>query len=128
MTDEVFARLDRLERFQRRAIATGGIAALVTAAAAFGAATRQGTAQFPPEGQPRPVKASSFELVDLGGRTRAVLRMQDGQPTLQFFDVSGAMALCLTVRGTDGTIEYAEAGQVLSLMRPALRAKPLTTR
>jgi hypothetical protein len=36
--------------------------------------------------------------------------------------------LRLTVRGTNGSIEYVDEGKVLNLMKPAPRINPLTSR
>ena len=54
--------------------------------------------------------------------------MDADAPVLQLHDAGGTTALRLTVRGRDGTIEYMQDGEVLSLMKPAPRIKPLTSR
>jgi hypothetical protein len=82
----------------------------------------------PPGTQLLPVKASRFDLVDRNGETRAVLRVDADAPVLQLHDADGATALRLTVRGRDGSIEYMQDGEVLNLMKPAPRMKPLTSR
>jgi hypothetical protein len=118
-------RLERLEQRQFWLLRTAGVAALVLAA---GAVMAQVQPAPPPVRQPLPIAASSFELVDVHGRTRAVLRMEAGEPVLRFHDAAGAPALRLAVRGSDGVIEYTDGGQELSLMKPAHSAHPLTTR
>ena len=45
--------------------------------------------------------------------------MEAGAPVLRFHDAAGGLALRLTVRGSDGAIEYTEGGEMLSLMKPA---------
>lgn len=122
-TYQLQAHLDQLERRQSWMLRVGGAAVLVLAAGALMAQVRP-----VPPGEALPVKASSFELVDRDGQTRAVLRMNGENPVLQLQDAGGRAALRLTVRGTDGHIEYVDRGEVLNLMKPALRAKPLTSR
>ena len=120
--DQLHARVDRLERRQAWTLKCAAAAGVVVAAGTF-------MAQAPaPPGDALPVKASSFELVDAQGRTRAVLRLDKGTPVMQFHDGFGSVALRLTVRGADGSIEYADDGQMLSLMKPAPRVNPLTSR
>ena len=111
-TDQLQLRLDRLERRQSWMLRVGGTAVLVLA----------------PGTHSVPVKASRFELVDQEGQTRAVLRMDGGAPVLQLHDAAGTAALRLTVRGTNGSIEYVDRGEVLNLMKPAPRINPLTSR
>jgi hypothetical protein len=123
-THSLQARLDQLERRQSWMLRVGGAAVLVLATGALMAQVRP----VPPGAESLPVRASSFELVDRDGQTRAVLRMDAGDPVLQLRDAAGRAALRLTVRGTDGHIEYVDRGEVLNLMRPAPRAKPLTSR
>ena len=124
--DQLHARVDRLERRQTWTLRCAAAAGVVLAA---GTLMAQAPAPgVPPGVQALPLKASSFELVDAQGRTRAVLRLDKGTPVMQFHDGFGSVALRLTVRGADGSIEYADAGQMLSLMKPAPRVNPLTSR
>jgi len=122
--DHLQVRLERLERRQSWTLRAGGAAVLVLAAGALMAQV----SPAPPGIESLPVRASSFELVDRGGQTRAVLRMGGGAPVLELQNADGAPALRLTVRGTDGLIEYVEQGEVLNLMKPTPRLKPLTRR
>jgi len=124
--DQLHARVDRLERRQAWTLKCAATAGVVVAAGTL-------MAQAPSPGVPPgmhalPLKGSSFELVDTQGRTRAVLRLDKGAPVMQFHDAAGNVALRLTVRESDGSIEYADAGQMLSLMKPAPRVHPLTSR
>jgi hypothetical protein len=121
-------RLERLERRQSWLLRTAGVATLVLAAGAVMAQVHPTPPLVPPDTHALPVRASSFELVDRDGRTRAVLRIDQGAPVLRLQDANGATALRLTVRGTDGSIEYVDRGEVLNLMRPAPRVNPLTSR
>jgi hypothetical protein len=125
--EQLQARLDRLERRQAWTLRAAAVAGVVLAAGTLMAQAPQ------PPGVPLavsalPLKASSFELVDAQGRTRAVLRMDKGVPVMQFHDGFGTVALRLTVRGSDGSIEYADGSEMLSLMKPAPRVNPLTSR
>jgi hypothetical protein len=125
--DQLHARVDRLERRQAWALKCVAAAGVVLAAGTLMAQAP------PPPGVPPgvhalPLKGSSFELVDAHGRTRAVLRLDQGAPVMQFHDPFGTVALRLTVRGSDGSIEYADDGEMLSLMKPAPRVNPLTSR
>ena len=106
----------------------GGAAVLLLAAGALMAQVSPAPPVVPPGAQSLPIKASRFELVDRDGQTRAVLRMDADAPVLQLHDAGGATALRMTVRGTEGAIEYVDGGEVLNLMRPAPRMKPLTSR
>jgi hypothetical protein len=121
-------RLERLERRQSWLLRTAGVAAVVLTAGALMAQVQPTPPLVPPATQALPVRASSFELVDRDGHTRAVLRIDHGAPVLQLHDVNGATALRLTVRGTDGSIEYVDRGEVLNLMKPAPRVNPLASR
>jgi hypothetical protein len=123
--DQLQARVDRLERRQAWTLRLAAAGGVVLAAGALMAQAQPGV---PPRVLTLPVKASSFELVDAHGRTRAVLRTDKGVPVMQFHDESGSVALRLTVRGSDGSIEYADGSQMLSLMKPAPRLNPLTSR
>ena len=123
-TDQLQIRLDQLERRHVWMLRVGSALGILVAAASLMAQTRP----VPPGTQALPIKASSVALVDGDGQTRAVLRMERGAPVLQFQDASGAAALRLTVRGTEGWIEYVDRGEVLNLMKPAPRVNPLTTR
>jgi hypothetical protein len=123
--DLLQARVDRLERRQAWTLRLAAAGGVVLAAGALMAQAQPGV---PPRVLTLPVKASSFELVDAHGRTRAVLRTDKGVPVMQFHDESGSVALRLTVRGSDGSIEYADGSQMLSLMKPAPRMNPLTSR
>ena len=127
-TDQLQLRLDRLERRQSWMLRVGGTAVLVLAAGAVMAQVSPVPPVVPPGTQSVPVKASRFELVDQEGQTRAVLRMDGGAPVLQLHDAAGTAALRLTVRGTNGSIEYVDRGEVLNLMKPAPRLNPLTNR
>jgi hypothetical protein len=127
-TDQVQARLDRLERRQSRMLRAAGAAVLVLAAGALMGQVPPSAQMVPPGTQSLPMKASSFELVDRQGETRAVLRLENGAPVLQFLDATGAAALRLTVKGADGSIEYVDGGELFNLMKPAHRLKPLTTK
>jgi len=126
--EQLHNRLERLERRQSWTLRTAGVAALVLAAGAVMAQVQPTPPLVPPGTQALPVRASSFELVDRDGHTRAVLRIDQGAPVLKLHDANGATALRLTVRGTDGSIEYVDRGEVLNLMRPAPRVNPLTSR
>jgi hypothetical protein len=121
-TDQLQLRVDRLERRQSWMVRGGG------AAGALMAQVSPAPPVVPPGTVSVPVKASRFELVDRDGQTRAVLRMDADAPVLQLHDAGGATALRLTVRGRDGAIEYTHDGEVLNLMKPAPRMKPLTSR
>ena len=121
--DQLQARVDRLERRQAWALKCAAAAGVVLAAG-----TLMAQAPPPPGVHALPLKGSSFELVDAQGRTRAVLRLDQGAPVMQFHDPFGTVALRLTVRGSDGSIEYADDGEMLSLMKPAPRVNPLTSR
>jgi hypothetical protein len=125
--DQLQARVGRLERRQAWTLRLAAAGGVVLAA---GALMAQATAQpgVPPRVLTLPVKASSFELVDAQGRTQAVLRTDKGVPVMQFHDEFGSVALRLTVRGSDGSIEYADGSQMLSLMKPAPRLNPLSSR
>jgi hypothetical protein len=128
ITNHLQLRLDRLERRQSWMLRVGGTAVLVLAAGVLMAQVSPVPPVVPPGTQAVPVKASRFELVDQDGQTRAVLRMDGGAPLLQLQDAAGAAALRLTVRGTNGSIEYVDRGEVLNLMKPAPRISPLTSR
>jgi hypothetical protein len=124
--DQLDERVDRLEQRQAWTLKCAAAAGVILAAGTL-------MAQAPSPGVPPgvhalPLKGSSFELVDAQGRTRAVLRVDKGAPVLQFHDGFGTVALRLTVRGSDGSIEYADGGEMLSLMKPAPRVNPLTSR
>jgi hypothetical protein len=125
--EQLEIRLDQLERRQSRLLRSAAAAGLVLAVGAL-MAQAPVPPGLPPAMQSLPVKASSYELVDAHGRTRAVLRMDQGAPAMQFQDATGTVALRLTVRGSDGAIEYVERGEMLSLMKPAHRVNPLTSR
>jgi hypothetical protein len=127
-TDQLQLRVDRLERRQSWMVRVGGAAVLLLAAGALMAQVSPAPPVVPPGTVSVPVKASRFELVDRDGQTRAVLRMDADAPVLQLHDAGGATALRLTVRGRDGAIEYMHDGEVLNLMKPAPRMKPLTSR
>ena len=127
-THQMQARLNQLERRQTWMLRVGGAAMLVLAASALMAQVSPVPPALPPGTESLPVRASSFELVDRNGQTRAVLRMDGEDPALQLRDAAGAAALRLTVRGTHGQIEYVDGGEVLNLMKPAPRMKPLTSR
>jgi len=127
-TDQLQNRLERLERRQSWTLRAGSAAAIVLAAGALMAQVQPEVPGVPPGTRSLPLKASRFELVDEHDQTRAVLRMEAGAPVLRFHDAAGGLALRLTVRGSDGAIEYTEGGETLSLMKPAQRAHPLTTR
>jgi hypothetical protein len=127
-TDQLQCRVDRLERRQSWMVRGGGVAVLLLAASALMAQVSPAPPVVPPGIQSLPIKASRFELVDRDGQTRGVLRMDADAPVLQLHDAGGTTALRLTVRGRDGTIEYMQDGEVLSLMKPAPRIKPLTSR
>jgi hypothetical protein len=126
--DQVQVRLNRLERRQSLMLRAAGAAVLVLAAGALMGQVRPAPPMVPPGTESLPMRASSFELVDGNGQSRAVLRMEKGAPVLRFLDATGAAALRLTVRGTDGSIEYVDRGEVLNLMKPAPRVNPLGTR
>jgi hypothetical protein len=113
-SDQLQLRLDRLERRQSWMLRVGGTALLVLAAGAVMAQVSPVPPVVPPG--------------DQEGQTRAVLRMDGGAPVLQLHDAAGAAALRLTVRGTNGSIEYVDRGEVLNLMKPAPRINPLTSR
>ena len=124
--DQLHDRVDKLERQQAWTLKCAAAAGVVLAAGTL-------MAQAPSPGVPPgvhalPLKGSSFELVDTQGRTRAVLRLDKGTPVMQFHDAFGTVALRLTVRGSDGSIEYTDGGEMLSLMKPAPRVNPLTSR
>ena len=124
--DQLHDRVDKLERQQAWTLKCAAAAGVVLAAGTL-------MAQAPSPGVPPgvhalPLKGSSFELVDAQGRTRAVLRLDKGAPVMQFHDAFGTVALRLSVRGSDGSIEYADGGEMLSLMTPAPRVNPLTSR
>jgi hypothetical protein len=125
--DQLQARVDRLERRQAWTLTFAAAAGVVLAAG-----TLMAQAPAPPDVPPGvhtlPLKGSSFELVDAQGRIRAVLRLDKGAPVMQFHDAFGTVALRLSVRGSDGSIEYADDGEMLSLMKPAPRVNPLTSR
>jgi hypothetical protein len=127
-TDQLQIRLNRLERRQTWILRAGSALAVAIASAALMAQVEIVPPVVPPGTRSVPVKASSFALIDQDGKTRAVLRMEDGRPVLSLQDAGGGPALRLTVRGSDGVIEYSRAGEVLSLMQPAHRLHPLTTR
>ena len=124
--DQLHERVDRLERQQAWTLKCAAAAGVILAAGTL-------MAQAPSPGVPPgvhalPLKGSSFELVDAQGRTRAVLRLDKGARVLLFHDAFGTVALRLSVRGSDGSIEYADGGEMLSLMKPAPRVNPLTSR
>ena len=121
--DQLHARVDRLERRQAWTLKCAAAGGVVLAAGALMA-----QAPAPPGVHALPVKGSSFELVDAQGRTRAVLRLNKGAPVMHFHDPFGNVAMRLTVRGSDGSIEYADDGEMLSLMKRAPRVNPLTSR
>jgi hypothetical protein len=125
--EQLQARVDRLERRQAWTLRSAAAAGVVLAAGVL-MAQAPAPPGVPPGMQSLPLKASSFELVDAHGRTRAVLRMDKGAPVMQFHDDVGSVALRLRVRGSDGSIEYADGGEMLSLMKPAHRVNPLTSR
>ena len=127
-TEQLQIRLDRLERRQAWTLRAAGATAIVLAAGALMAQVQPGMPGVPPDTRSLPLKASRFELLDERGQTRALLRMEAGEPVLRFQDAGGGPALRLAVRGSDGVIEYTEGGQVLSLMKPSQRVHPLTTR
>ena len=88
--------LEQLERQVRRANRTG-IAALAVVMAglillAGMLATSRARAATEPE--PEAVTASEFRLVDVEGKTRALLCLEDNNPRLRFYDEQG------TVRAT----------------------------
>jgi hypothetical protein len=127
-TDQLQFRLDRLERRQSLMLRAGSALAVVIGSAALMAQVEIVPPVVPPGMQSVPIKASSFALVDRDGKTRAVLRMEGGEPVLSFQDARGGPALRLAVRGSRGVIEYSDGSEVLSLMEPAHRLSPLTTR
>jgi len=87
------ARLDRLERENRRMRRAGGVLLAGLAALVL-------TGQALPAGAPRVVEAELFVLRDSGGSTRAVLHTQaDGSPSLDFRDAAGRPRASLGVQG-----------------------------
>ena len=66
--------------------------------------------------------------MDEDGQTRAVLRMEGAHRSSGSRTPREPLRLRLTVRGTEGSIEYVDRGEVLNLMKPAPRVNPLTTR
>jgi hypothetical protein len=127
-TDQLQFRLDRLEQRQSWMLRVAGAAVLVLAAGALMAQVSPVPPVVPPGTRSVPVKASRFELVDRDGQTRGVLRMDGNAPVLELQDAGAAPALRLTVRDRDGSIEYADRGQVYNLMKPAPRIKLLPSR
>jgi hypothetical protein len=125
--EQLQRRLDRLERRQSWTLRALGAGSVVLAAGAL-MAQAQSPPRTPPGTHSLPIAASRFELVDAQGQTRGVLRMDKNAPVLQLHDATGAVALKLTVRGADGAIEYVDGGEVLNLMKPAPRVRPLTSR
>lgn len=124
--DQLHERVDRLERQQAWTLKCAAAAGVILAAGTLMA--QAPSPAVPPGVHALPLKGSSFELVDAQGRTRAVLRLDKGAPVMQFHDAFGTVALRLSVRGSDGSIEYADGGEMLSLMKPAPRVNPLTSR
>ena len=55
---------------------------------------------------PAPVMASAFVLVDDQGRTRAHLRMEDGEPALDLYDAEGVSRLRVALEHLEEAQEY----------------------
>lgn len=120
--DNLLARVEKLERQNRRMKLIGFGSLIVAGAVLLMGQARQPTVLSE-------VRAKSFVLVDARGRDRGALRMVDGEPELDLFDekqtleavlfASSTLGPGLTLHGPKG-IEYAELSVDTLLSGPGL--------
>lgn len=57
------------------------------------------------------IRTSNLELIDTNGRTRIVMRLEEGTPVLRFFDSSGRQTMSLVASNTRATVKLGPSGE-----------------